>query len=566
MAWLSRSVGRSDLTLHTRLAFFVLLLFLPAIGISAYFLNYFGYSEQSRLRQRALDAAIDIRQNVDRDIENLIVVLDTMALSLLLDEGRHEDFHRYARRALKAGGAQLILVDRSLQQILNTRFPFGTELPRAIDPDTVNAVLESRRPRISNLFYDTITRRMVYDVLVPVLRDGEARYVLRATQDAARLTELLQSPGLSPAWILGVADRTDTIVARSRDQDAFVGKRLTDGSIRASTGNFGVHRVTSLEGVEVWRAYARSALSGWLFGVFVPVAVVDAPLRQTWWFFLLAVSALFSLSLLFALLFARSILRPIAALRESARALGRGDVVPPLRSSLREANEVAEALHNASLERQRSEARLRFLMREISHRTKNVLAVTQAIARQTGIKSKTLAEFQQRFAGRLQGLGESVNLLIQGNWHAVELIDLVRTQLAPYAEPGGGRLRVTGERVAIVAQAAEQIGIVFHELATNASKYGALSVPDGLVTVHWERLPADDGRLRISWRESGGPPVVEPSEHGFGRMVIETAVPTALEADVMVEYARGGFRWRMDLPRRYLIETADTTMPAINAA
>lgn len=196
----------------------------------------------------------------------------------------------------------------------------------------------------------------------------------------------------------------------------------------------------------------------------------------------------------------------------------------------------------------REQARNLMLVRELAHRSKNLLAVVQAIAGET-LRSGGPGEFMQRFAARLQSLGRLQDLVISGARGGVEMGQLVKTQLAPFAEPGR-RLEVAGPRVRLRPEAANILGMALHELATNATKYGSLSVPEGAVAIGWLLVPEADGtqRFRLTWRETGGPPVSRPAQEGFGSRVVTDMTATTLTATVDLDYLPGGIVWRIDAP------------------
>ena len=197
------------------------------------------------------------------------------------------------------------------------------------------------------------------------------------------------------------------------------------------------------------------------------------------------------------------------------------------------------------------EARIRLLMRELTHRSKNLLTVIQAIMRQTASNCQSIEDFESRFAARLQSLAGSHDLLVQEDWQGASMRELVRSQLGHYSDHDDPQIELTGEPLQIPPDAAQHIGMALHELATNAAKYGALSTPSGKVLISWRTLQASDGTsmCHLAWEESGGPPVERPSRRGFGRVVIERTVARALHGEVRIDYAVSGLRWVLEFPR-----------------
>lgn len=197
--------------------------------------------------------------------------------------------------------------------------------------------------------------------------------------------------------------------------------------------------------------------------------------------------------------------------------------------------------------RKRAEKLLNTVMHEMSHRSKNLLSVIQAMAQQTARLSPSVDTFLERFFARIQGLASSQDLLVNQNWSGALLDELVRHQLQAFAASDLGRFDISGPPLLVNPDAAQSIGLALHELATNASKYGSLSVPKGRVEVTWKLEPAQGvARFRMSWRELGGPRVNAPERSGFGRVLIERLTSEKLNATVLLTFARAGVVWTLD--------------------
>jgi two-component sensor histidine kinase len=201
--------------------------------------------------------------------------------------------------------------------------------------------------------------------------------------------------------------------------------------------------------------------------------------------------------------------------------------------------------------RKEREEKEHLLMREINHRAKNMLSVVHAIARQTA--SKHPEDFLERFSERIQALSANHDLLVRNEWNGVEIEDLVRAQLAPFADLIGFRLVVHGPKLRLKAASAQAIGLVLHELATNAGKYGALSTDRGRVNVCWE---IESNTFTLSWVESDGPLVSAPERRGFGTMVMQAMAEHSVDGMVTLDYASSGLTWRLVCPAANAIEPA----------
>jgi two-component system CheB/CheR fusion protein len=199
-------------------------------------------------------------------------------------------------------------------------------------------------------------------------------------------------------------------------------------------------------------------------------------------------------------------------------------------------------------EQRKWERRRQLLLTELSHRVSNTLAVAQSLARQTLHTTGSSSDFVELFEGRLGALARSHRLLVEARWEGTDFATLARSQLEAYISDDAQRLRFQGGPVTLPADIATPFGLVLHELATNAAKYGAFSTGTGHVLLSWT-LDEDNGRLfKVVWQESGGPPVKPPKKAGFGGALIERSLPGAT---VHREFARDGVKcsFELELPK-----------------
>jgi two-component sensor histidine kinase len=160
------------------------------------------------------------------------------------------------------------------------------------------------------------------------------------------------------------------------------------------------------------------------------------------------------------------------------------------------------------------------LAREAEHRTKNILATVQATVNLS--HSDTADGVKRAIEGRIQALANVHSLFVESRWRGAELSGIVTQELAPYLGKGEARAQIDGPHVLLATNTAQTIAMTLHELATNAAKYGSLSVPEGRLCVKWSR--AADGQLTLNWIESGGPPTIKPTRKGFGMSVIKRMI------------------------------------------
>ncbi|HEY2532095.1 MAG TPA: sensor histidine kinase [Xanthobacteraceae bacterium] len=187
----------------------------------------------------------------------------------------------------------------------------------------------------------------------------------------------------------------------------------------------------------------------------------------------------------------------------------------------------------------------------MDHRSKDLLSVVQAIARQTAIASPN--EFVTSFSNRVQTLAASHDLLVKSRWKGIGIADLFRAQLAHFKDLIGSRIKLDGPSFQLSVAAAQTFGMIMHELATNAAKYGALSNNSGHVEIGWHTQQGDDV-FTISWTECGGPEVVTASRPGFGSTVMKTMAESSLDGDVELDFAPTGLRWRLVCPSSKVLD------------
>jgi PAS domain S-box-containing protein len=205
-------------------------------------------------------------------------------------------------------------------------------------------------------------------------------------------------------------------------------------------------------------------------------------------------------------------------------------------------------------ERKEGEAHLRLLLRELTHRSKNLLAVIQAMARQTARHAGSIDGFLRQFGARLQALAASHDLLVRESWHGASLRELIHSQMSTYFGATGERVKIDGPDVALKPEAAQNLGLALHELAVNAQRFGALSVPEGRISIVWSYDgKASAGALELNWHEQSGPKVKIRRKRGFGSLVIERNLTRALDAQVDLNFDPEGLRCHIIIPASQML-------------
>jgi diguanylate cyclase len=204
----------------------------------------------------------------------------------------------------------------------------------------------------------------------------------------------------------------------------------------------------------------------------------------------------------------------------------------------------------AYLDLETSERRQRLLINELNHRVKNTLATIQSIAALTARRAPDMATFNRVFEARLIALSNTHNLLTANGWERADLRALLEQEFRPFAPE---QVRLNGPDIVLQSAETLALGLVIHELATNAAKYGALSTPSGCVAVRWRQGEGDagaDDRLTIEWEETGGPEVRPPAQSGFGGRLIRKSLEGMLNGSAQIDYPPRGLRAVLRFPRK----------------
>ena len=204
-------------------------------------------------------------------------------------------------------------------------------------------------------------------------------------------------------------------------------------------------------------------------------------------------------------------------------------------------------------DRKVQEAHLRIVLRELTHRSKNLLAVIQGIARQTAESASSTQQFLNRFNGRIFSLSRAHDVLTDADWRGARIFDLVRSQIALYAESRLPAVILDGENGFLRPNAAQYIGLALHELTTNALKYGALSRDDGTIVVRFERSAHSAGMYRFSWKETSSAEAREPKVRSFGLMMLTEVVPTSVSGSAELLFGPEGLSYQLEIPKAQLV-------------
>ena len=656
---ITKSRRKASHSAITYLALYGLAIALPLVLLLGALLIHSASLEQEQLEHRLLQIVDDLADRLDRDFDRHLTILQTIATFQSLKSEDWPIVYEQAKAALQGRG-YIILIDSAGRQLVNTYVPFGEQPARTGDLETLRRILETRGPIISNLFTSLVVKQPVYNVSIPILRDDQVQFVLSLGLLPSDLATVLVGQKLGAQWVTMVWDANGVILARSRNNERYVGTTVPAQMLLPDQR--AVFRTTNLDGIDVLQAVARSRLASWAVAVNVPYSLIVQDWRTSMFLWAAVTVLSIALALMLGLLVARYVTMPLSIASSAAAALGRGQLFTIRSSSLKEAdiflNTLATAqqqlaqrtielkraeeqfrlvveaapngmilansegqivlindriekmfgyrreeligqgidllvpdqfrrrhpdyrasyLKNPSMrpmgagrdlfarrndgteipieiglssistvqgsmslcaivditERKAAQDREKILIREVEHRSSNLLSVIQAIAHRSLTGSPSLEQARDLFVARLRALARTNRQLTQSNFVGMNLDEIVHQELEPYA----ARMMIDGPKVRLDAQLAQDFTLAVHELATNALKYGALSNPTGTIGISWAVTGIDQGKiLRFKWQERGGPPVATPDRRGFGTSLLKTVF-----RDIDLEFASEGFR------------------------
>ncbi len=248
--------------------------------------------------------------------------------------------------------------------------------------------------------------------------------------------------------------------------------------------------------------------------------------------------------------------------KATARGTSDSDTIQRLEAELREARSETERVRaeceQTIIDLKREHEHRDALVGELQHRVKNILATVSSLAVRMTRSSGSIEEFSSAFLGRLIAMGAMHEMLSARGWVGADLRKLMVTAIVPYVQRGKDNYSATGPAVMLRPNAAATLGMVFHELATNAVKYGALSVPAGRIDLSWQIEESAGGRrLAISWTERNGPRVHPPKHDGFGSIFVERSVEFELEGTVGLEFEPSGVQCTISFPFRHNVDSVN---------
>ena len=336
-------------TIRSRLILLVMACVLPAAVMVGVLISYNYHQGRAALIQASMATARAMMSAVDSDLAGVRAALFALATSPHLTSTDLAAFDEQARDVLKTLNVyNILLIDRTYQQRVNTLRPFGSKLPAGADP-WLQQVFKTGRPVTPDLFFGPVAQKPLLAVAIPVIRGDTVLYVLGASILPERLVGLLTRQRQSADWISAIFDSTGTIVARTRQMEQFVGRKGASPLVaRMAEVAEDSLETRSLDGIAILAVFSRSTVSNWTVAIGIPTRTLTNDVLQTLEWLIAGTAILLLSSLALAWAIGRKIARPIHELAAPALALGSGEAVTVPSLQLREADEVGRALTRAS--------------------------------------------------------------------------------------------------------------------------------------------------------------------------------------------------------------------------
>ena len=395
--------GISAYTIRRRLLILVAVSIVPAALAGTLLLAYVYFEERSATASQLQNTARALSIVVDRQLGEAEAVMHALATAPSLINGDFDAFDSQARAANPIDGSWIVVREATGDQRVNTRLPHGASLPHDQGVASQISSLVAGAPHVSNLIPRSAIGKPVIGIDIPVSRIGAVAYDLAIVIQTSNFDRVYDEQRLPEGWLASIVDRNGVVVRRSRDGDKTVGLQVSsEFQARLKTpASEGLFESESLEGVPTLVAYSRSASSGWTFAVAVPRQDLGAAARRSLYLAVVSGIALIGISVLVTRRVAVGIARPVEGLVALATRMGRGELIPSVRTGLAEADLVAGAMREAAGSIRDFTATLE---QRVAERTRDLASTNEKLSNE--IDERRRAEDQLARVQRMEAVGQ----------------------------------------------------------------------------------------------------------------------------------------------------------------
>ncbi|MFO1150882.1 MAG: HWE histidine kinase domain-containing protein [Alsobacter sp.] len=530
------------LPIRAHLLLLSLAVLVPVIAVAGLIALRYAQDAQRTIESAALDNAYDFQRELDRRVDISVAAVESLAASSAIRRGDWDAFRAEAGLVGAVRHGAVALRDATGALVAQT-----SPVPSAGPPVDAEDAAAERAREVARKGASSVSglvpgpeKGFLIEVSAPVTTEGRVTHVVTFSFDPSLLHSAM--PSLSPSWLLAAADQDYRVILRSRDNEKFQGEKASPAFTTRVVGPSGTLESRTLDGQDVFTAYQRSPVSGWLAIASIPRGVLAKPVRELWW--TVASLALIGLaaSAVAAFLYARYLARELKALSGDAAAVAGEVAILHGTSGVREVAEVHNAIAEAAQRLARGRKQQDVLLAELNHRVKNTLAIIQTLIGRTIATEAAPEQARTALQGRVAALAGAHDALSDANWHEPLLGDLLR-RLAGGRERhltlGGPAVLLRPRTVVAVAQAVQEL--LAASLARGALRQGQP------VALSWTATP---DLLQMRWQEPPGGTRELIPRGDFAATIIQLCIERQLGGHAEVLKEEDGLAFRWSIPAR----------------
>jgi two-component sensor histidine kinase len=528
---------------------------LPLIILNVALLSRLETARQQTSMVRATADAAFIARNISYRLDDMESTLQLLADMPELKRRDFKAFETIADQALLRANYRSVilpidngpLVDPNINQ---DDLPFFTAISREM-----KAAVDRGEHEICSFTYDTVTESwMYYAAVVLPHHPSQIPDALVLIKTAKNLEQVLAPEILNQNWSVALLNENAQVIAASAN-----GEQDIKSGIEPTAEILEELREANGQLITNGAIYISHSVPdrNWHILVWSPLHPSINVVAQAFTYLAVGSIAIFALALACAYYVGRHLRRAIHSLSEMAVEVGEGKLVPPVETRIEELDHVARALTTASYDRQLAQEHSDVILQELVHRSKNTIALLQAIMRQLSKEATSVEAYHKSVDQRMRGFAKSMAELATVQWNGVDLQKFVASHLEVFGGLGE-KIKVDGPSIMISPTAAQNLGLVIHELVTNSIKYGALSEDHGIAHIRWG-LSKDSNenaeeRFSICWIDQGTGISDDINVSGFGSTIIERHAEYAFSGTVKITYNHGQFHWHLNCASKNMLD------------